>query len=152
MSVEVFGQQLSMPIILSPVGLAGCTPGAASSGGAGRQSRGAALLAFHGWVLLHRSHRDRRAALVPALHGPRPGLHGGCLARAKAAKCPALLFTVDLPVPGRYRDTRNGMIAATAAAKINQAIDGISHPHGCGMCRSMALRTVWVRWLQLPRT
>jgi L-lactate dehydrogenase (cytochrome) len=51
------------------------------------------------------------------------------LAVAREAGCPVLLFTVDLPVPGaRYRDARNGMLATTPAARLRQAIDGLTHP------------------------
>ncbi|PMZ06254.1 alpha-hydroxy-acid oxidizing enzyme, partial [Pseudomonas sp. FW306-02-H06C] len=35
------------------------------------------------------------------------------LAQAKAARCSALVFTVDMPVPGsRYRDYRSGLAGA----------------------------------------
>ena len=41
-----------------------------------------------------------------------------------------LLFTVDLPVPGaRYRDARNGMVAATDRVSACRAVlDGLAHP------------------------
>ncbi|MFO1013712.1 MAG: L-lactate dehydrogenase [Caulobacteraceae bacterium] len=131
MSVEVFGQQLSMPIILSPVGLAGmyARRGEVQAARAAK----AAGLPFSLSTVGVCSIEEVTEAVAPPwfqLYMVRDrGFMADVLARAKAAKCPALLFTVDLPVPGaRYRDTRNGMIAATAAAKINQAIDGISHP------------------------
>ena len=57
------------------------------------------------------------------------GFMAELLARAHQSGCGALLFTVDLPVPGaRYRDARNNMIAASPAAKLRQAMDGIAHP------------------------
>ena len=57
------------------------------------------------------------------------GFMSELLAVAREAACPVLLFTVDLPVPGaRYRDTRNGMVAATAGERFRQAVDGLSHP------------------------
>ena len=48
---------------------------------------------------------------------------------ASEGGCPVLVFTVDLAVPGaRYRDTRNGMIATTAAQRFSQTLDGLAHP------------------------
>jgi L-lactate dehydrogenase (cytochrome) len=52
------------------------------------------------------------------------------LARAKAAGCPVLAFTVDLPVPGsRYRDIRSGFTGSSGfSGALNTAWDGITHP------------------------
>jgi L-lactate dehydrogenase (cytochrome) len=51
------------------------------------------------------------------------------MARAEAAKCPALVFTVDLPVPGaRYRDARNGLFGGGAGAQLRALADGALHP------------------------
>ncbi len=49
------------------------------------------------------------------------------LAQAAAAQCPALVFTVDMPVPGsRYRDYRSGLAGAPgfagAARRFGQAL------------------------------
>jgi L-lactate dehydrogenase (cytochrome) len=52
------------------------------------------------------------------------------IARAKAASCPVLVFTVDLPTPGaRYRDIRSGFTGAKGldALWLN-AVDGATHP------------------------
>jgi L-lactate dehydrogenase (cytochrome) len=52
------------------------------------------------------------------------------LARAKAAGCPVLVFTVDLPLPGsRYRDVRSGFTGGTPLqTMLAQARDGLLHP------------------------
>jgi L-lactate dehydrogenase (cytochrome) len=52
------------------------------------------------------------------------------LGRAKAAGCPVLVFTVDLPTPGaRYRDIRSGFTGSSGVSgALNQAWDGITHP------------------------
>jgi L-lactate dehydrogenase (cytochrome) len=52
------------------------------------------------------------------------------IARATAAQCPVLLFTVDLPVPGtRYRDMRSGLSGPPQAfAGLKRVWDGITHP------------------------
>ncbi len=58
--------------------------------------------------------------------------------RAKAVGCPALVLTVDLPIPGaRYRDVRSGFRGLTGLrAFLNQARDGLTHP-----------RWLWDVWL-----
>jgi L-lactate dehydrogenase (cytochrome) len=52
------------------------------------------------------------------------------LERAKAAGCPVLVFTVDLPTPGaRYRDVRSGFTGSSGVSgALNQALDGLAHP------------------------
>jgi L-lactate dehydrogenase (cytochrome) len=61
------------------------------------------------------------------------------LSRAKAAGCPVLVLTVDLPVPGaRYRDVRSGFRGLTGLpALANRFWDGLTHP-----------RWVWDVWLR----
>jgi L-lactate dehydrogenase (cytochrome) len=68
------------------------------------------------------------------------------LARARAAGCPVLVLTVDLPTPGaRYRDLRSGMAARQdITGRLHEALDGLAHtgwlydvfargrPHGFG--------------------
>jgi L-lactate dehydrogenase (cytochrome) len=49
------------------------------------------------------------------------------LAQAKAAGCKALVFTVDMPVPGaRYRDLHSGMSGPYAA--LRRYAQGVTHP------------------------
>ena len=75
--------------------------------------------------------RAADAALVPALHDPATAASWpSCWPAAARPRCPVLVFTVDLPVPGaRYRDVRNGMTAADASARAcSQACDGLAHP------------------------
>jgi L-lactate dehydrogenase (cytochrome) len=51
------------------------------------------------------------------------------IARADAAGCPVMLFTVDLPIAGwRRRDVRNAMIPTTPAQRLRQVLDGLAHP------------------------
>jgi L-lactate dehydrogenase (cytochrome) len=51
------------------------------------------------------------------------------LRRAWDAGCRVLVFTVDLPMPGmRHRDTRNGMVASTIAAKLGKARQLLARP------------------------
>jgi L-lactate dehydrogenase (cytochrome) len=60
------------------------------------------------------------------------------LRRAKAAGCPVLVLTVDLPIPGaRYRDVRSGFRGLTGwRMAMNRAVDGATHP-----------RWLWDVWL-----
>ncbi|MBI1196343.1 MAG: L-lactate dehydrogenase [Phenylobacterium sp.] len=132
MSVETLGQTLQMPVGLAPVGMAGMY---------GRRGETQAI-------------RAASAAGVPfclstvgvcsieevAATGTPPwfqlymlkdrGYMRELLARAKAAGCPVLVFTVDLPLPGsRYRDIRSGF---TGGSRLQQAMtqlwDGVTHP------------------------
>ncbi len=132
MSVRTLGQTLKMPVGLAPVGMAGMY---------GRRGETQAI-------------RAATAAGVPfclstvgvcsieevAATGTPPwfqlymlkdrGYMRELLARAKAAGCPVLVFTVDLPLPGsRYRDVRSGFTGSTPLqAALNQAWDGVTHP------------------------
>ena len=52
----------------------------------------------------------RGPVLVPALRDARPRVHGGADRRARAAGCPALVVTLDLPLQAlRRRDPKNGL-------------------------------------------
>jgi len=128
---ELFSQQLAMPVVLAPVGLAGMyarrgeTQAARAAKNAGvpfcLSTMGVcdvaevAAAATAPWFQLYMV-RDR-------------GFMAEVLARAREAGSPVLVFTVDLPVPGaRYRDARNGMIASTGGERVRQALDGLAHP------------------------
>ena len=131
MATEVFGQSLAMPVVLSPVGLAGMY--------ARRGEAQAARAAAAAGVPFSLSTVGVSAIEEIARSGPPPwfqlymirdrGFMAELLATARAAACPVLLFTVDLPIPGaRYRDARNGMVADTLAGRLRQAGDGLAHP------------------------
>ena len=131
METTVFGQTLSMPVVLSPIGLGGmyARRGETQSARAAKAAGVPFSLSTVGVCTIE----DVAAAAAPPwfqLYMIRDrGYMAQLLARASAAACPVLLFTVDLPLPGaRYRDTRNGMVATTRAARFNQALDGLSHP------------------------
>jgi len=116
LSTELFGQPMAMPVALAPIGLAGMnarrgeTQAARAAERAGvpftlstvsacpmREVRAAVERPF--WFQLYMI-RDR-------------GFMRDLLAAAREAECSALLFTVDMPVPGsRYRDLRSGLAGA----------------------------------------
>jgi L-lactate dehydrogenase (cytochrome) len=130
LSTELFGQRLSLPVALAPIGLAGLNarrgecqavraaeqagiPFTLSTVGACAIGEVAAAAAKPFWFQLYMI-RDR--AFMRDL-----------LAQAKAANCSALVFTVDMPVPGsRYRDYHTGLAGAPglmgAARRFGQAL------------------------------
>lgn len=132
LSVEVFGQKLSMPLGLAPVGMAGMY--------ARRGEVQAAKAAAAAGVPFCLSTVGVCSVEEVAAAGAPPwfqlymlkdrGFMRELLARAKAAGCPVLVFTVDLPVAGaRYRDVRSGFSGATAlAGAFNTAWQGATHP------------------------
>lgn len=133
LTTTLFGQEWAMPIGLAPVGLAGLNARrgevqaarAAEAAGAPfclstvsvcpiEEVAGALKKPF--WFQLYMV-RDRAFVL-------------DLLAKAKAAGCSALVFTVDLPVPGaRYRDVRSGLAgAAGAAGSLRRAWQALQRP------------------------
>lgn len=133
LSTELFGQRLSMPIALGPVGLAGMS----SRRGEVQAARSAER---HGipftlstvsvcpikevaeavsrpiWFQLYMI-RDRQ-------------LMRDLLAQAREARCSLLMFTVDMPVPGtRYRDYRSGLAGSPGlAGGLNRLRQACLHP------------------------
>ena len=112
-SVELFGRTYEMPVALAPVGLAGMyarrgelqavraaeaagVPFALSTVGVCPIAEVAEVATEPFWFQLYMI-RDRE-------------FMRDMLALAREAKCSALIFTVDMPVPGsRYRDYRSGL-------------------------------------------
>jgi L-lactate dehydrogenase (cytochrome) len=112
-SVELFGRTYDMPVALAPVGLAGMyarrgelqavraaeaagVPFALSTVGVCPIGEVAEVATEPFWFQLYMI-RDRE-------------FMRDMLALAREAKCSALIFTVDMPVPGsRYRDYRSGL-------------------------------------------
>ena len=129
-SIELFGEKLSIPVALSPVGLTG----------------------------MYRRRGEVQAARAADKHGipftmssvsvcpieevapkiQRPmwfqlyvlkdrGFMQNALERAQAAGCAALVFTVDMPVPGaRYRDAHSGMSGPNAP--LRRYWQAMTHP------------------------
>ena len=132
MSVRTLGQTLSMPVGLAPVGMAGMY--------ARRGETQAARAAAKAGVPLCLSTVSVCSVEEVAATGTPPwfqlymlkdrGFMREVMARAKAAGCPVLVFTVDLPLPGsRYRDVRSGFSGGTPLqAMMTQMKDGLLHP------------------------
>jgi L-lactate dehydrogenase (cytochrome) len=130
METEVLGQSLSMPVVLSPVGLAGMFRRRGEAQAA-RAAQGAGIPFTLSTVGVCSIAEVSAAAKPPwfQLYMIRDrGFMAEVLARAAEAGCPALLLTVDMPVPGaRYRDRRNGMTASDLAGRLRQGADGLAH-------------------------
>ena len=128
--IELFGEKLSMPVTLAPVGLTG-------------------MYARRGEVQAARA-AERRGLpftmssvsvcpieeVAPVLQRPMwfqlyvlkdRGFMTNVLERARAAGCSTLVFTVDMPVPGaRYRDAHSGM--SGPHAPLRRYLQAALHP------------------------
>ena len=133
LETQLFGQTMSMPVGLGPVGMAGMyarrgeVQAAKAAHGAGvpftLSTVGVCDLAevvggsgVAPWFQLYMI-RDR-------------GYMRSLLETARDLGCPVLVFTVDLPVMGsRYRDVRSGLSRpATLATQLARVLDGLTHP------------------------
>ncbi|WP_395344412.1 FMN-dependent L-lactate dehydrogenase LldD [Ningiella sp. W23] len=130
LSLDIFGEHLSLPIALSPVGLTG-------------------MYAKRGEVQAAKAAADKGIPftmstvsicpieeVAPAIERPMwfqlyvlkdRGFMKNVLQRAKAAGVTTLVFTVDMPTPGaRYRDMHSGM--SGKHAEIRRVLQAMLHP------------------------
>lgn len=117
---NLFGQRLAMPIVLGPIGLAGLN--------ARRGEVQAARAAARAGVPFTLSTVSACPLEEVAEASAKPfwfqlymirdrGFMRDLLAKAQESNCSALVFTVDMPVPGtRYRDYRSGLAGAPGLA------------------------------------
>jgi L-lactate dehydrogenase (cytochrome) len=130
---ELFGQQLSMPVILGPVGLAGMNARRGETQAA-RASAAAGVPFTLSTVSSCTIEEVGKASPEPfwfQLYMIRDrGFMRELLARAGNARCSALVFTVDMPVPGtRYRDYRSGLAGAPGiGGALRRFAQGLTHP------------------------
>ncbi|WP_031279546.1 L-lactate dehydrogenase [Candidatus Microthrix parvicella] len=133
MSTTVLGEELSLPVLLAPVGLAGMF--------ANRAEVAAARAAEHAGVSFVESTvsicsleevaaASKRAPWFQLYVMRDRGYAENLMARAQAVGCRVLVLTADLAVVGaRYRDTRNGLggrVSPVGAAI--RGLDRVSHP------------------------
>lgn len=133
LSTDLFGRRCALPVALAPIGLAGMNarrgevqaaraaeaagvPFCLSTVSACPMSEVAQGTTQPFWFQLYMI-RDR-------------GFMRDLMAQAKAAGCSALVFTVDMPVPGsRYRDYHSGLAGAPGiAGTLRRAWQGATHP------------------------
>jgi L-lactate dehydrogenase (cytochrome) len=130
---RVLGQELALPLVLAPLGLAGAMARRAEVQAA-RAAERAGVAFCESTVSICSIEEVRAATRAPfwyQLYVMRDrGYTRSLLARAQAAGCPVLVLTVDLAVMGaRYRDVRNGMAGGLSlSGKLSKAWDLLSHP------------------------
>jgi L-lactate dehydrogenase (cytochrome) len=149
LSTTLLGEKLDMPVVLGPVGLAGL---AARRGEVqALRAATAAGIPFCLSTVSACSLAEVRAGATQSfwfqLYMMRDrGFMRDLLAQAAEASCSALVFTVDMPVPGtRYRDRRSGLAGAPglvgdlrrfwqAMMRPDWALDVglLGRPHGLG--------------------
>ena len=134
LSTRLFGQDLALPLALAPIGLAGLNarrgecqaaraaqaagvPFTLSTVGACPIAEVAAATTKPFWFQLDMT-RDR-------------GFMRDLQAQAAQAGCSALMFTVDMPVPGsRYRDYHSGLAGAPGLrGQLRRAGQAMLRPH-----------------------
>src|SRR4051795_11569606 len=131
--VEVLGQQLTMPVILAPVGLGGMFAPRAEVQAA-RAAEKAGIPFIESTVSICGIEEVAKATSTPPwfqLYVMRDrGYAEDLMARARAVNSPVLLLTIDLAVVGaRHRDTRNAVVGdPNTWAQIRRALDLVSHP------------------------
>ncbi|QNR98894.1 FMN-dependent L-lactate dehydrogenase LldD [Stenotrophomonas sp. 169] len=130
LDTELFGEAMSMPVALAPVGLTGMF--------ARRGEVQAARAADRHGIPFTLSTVSVCALeeVAPAIQRPMwfqlyvlrdRGFMRNALERAQAAGVSTLVFTVDMPVPGaRYRDAHSGMSGPHAA--LRRALQVLTHP------------------------
>ena len=139
--VEVLGHQLSMPVILAPVGLGGMMAPRAEVQAA-RAAERAGIPFVESTVSICPIEEVAKATSTPPwfqLYVMRDrGYAEDLMARATAVGSPVLMLTIDLAVVGaRHRDTRNGTVGRLGTlGKLRRAADLVSHP---GWLRSTAI-------------
>jgi L-lactate dehydrogenase (cytochrome) len=131
-TIETLDQRLSMPLALSPVGMAGMY-GRRGETQAARAAAAAGIPFCLSTVGICSVEEVARTGIAPwfQLYVLKDrGYMRELLRRANAAGSPVLVLTVDLPVPGaRYRDVRSGFRGLTGLrGLLNRAKDGLAHP------------------------
>lgn len=129
-AMELFGQSLAMPVVLSPIGLAGmyARRGEVQAARAAKAAGTPFCLSTMGLCGI-----EEVATVTPPwfqLYMIRDrGFMADLLARVRDAGAPVLVLTVDLPVAGaRYRDVRGGLVAGTTGDRVRRVLDGLAHP------------------------
>jgi L-lactate dehydrogenase (cytochrome) len=135
------GEDCALPLALAPIGLGGLTArrGEVQAVRAANAAGVPFTLSTVGICPLEEVQAASSAPFWFQLYMIRDrGVIDALLARAWAAGCRTLVFTVDLPVPGmRHRDARNGMNAAGPRAAVLRAAQVLARP---GWVWDVALR------------
>ncbi len=129
--IQSLGQRFSMPVGLSAVGMAGmyARRGEVQAARAASEAGIPFSLSTVGICSVEEVARNAAAPWFQLYVLKDRGYMRELVRRAKAAGCPVLVLTVDLPVPGaRYRDVRSGFRGLTGLpALANRLWDGLTH-------------------------
>jgi L-lactate dehydrogenase (cytochrome) len=116
LSTELFGQQLALPLALGPIGLAGLNArrGEVQAARAAEQAGVPFCLSTVSACPLAEVSQGTTKPFWFQLYMIRDrGFMRELLAQARLSQCSALVFTVDMPVPGsRYRDYHTSLAGA----------------------------------------
>lgn len=131
---QLFGQELAMPIILAPVGIAGLNArrGEVQAAQAAQEAGVPFCLSTVSACAIDEVRRGVEKPVWFQLYMIRDrGFLREMLARAKEAGTQTLLFTVDMPVPAtRYRDIRSGLAGGSLLRrKVTRMAQVLTKPH-----------------------
>lgn len=120
LSTELFGQRFAMPVALAPVGLAGLNArrGECQAARASERANVPFTLSTVSACSIEEVAEAVEKPFWFQLYMIRDrAFMRDLMAQAAAANCSALVFTVDMPVPGtRYRDYRTGLAGSPGIA------------------------------------
>ena len=129
--LELFGQSLTAPIVLAPVGLAGmfARRGEVQAARAAKLAGLPFCLSTVGVCSIEEVAGAAGAPWFQLYMLKDRGYMQDLLGRARGVGCPVLVLTADLPTPGtRYRDIRSGMTAGGLSATLRRMWGGATHP------------------------
>ncbi len=132
MGIELFGQQLSMPMVLGPVGFSGMYARRGEVQAARAAHRAGIQMCLSSLSICDIQEVTRGAGkpIWYQLYMIKDrGFMAALLERIKAQNCPVLVFTVDLAVLGtRYRDMKAGMSTPGLMGDLRRIWQGVTHP------------------------
>jgi len=121
LSTELFGRRWSLPVALGPVGLSGlfARRGEVQAARAAAAANVPFALSTVGACSLREVTASGHVPWFQLYFVRDRGFVGDLIANAKAARCEALILTVDLAVPGsRYRDARAAGVGMRRMAQL----------------------------------
>ena len=129
-SIELFGEKLSIPVALSPVGLTGMyrrRGEVQAARAADKYGIPFTMSSVSVCPIEEVAPKIQRPMWFQLYVLKDRGFMQNALERAQAAGCTTLVFTVDMPVPGaRYRDAHSGMSGPNAP--LRRYWQAMTHP------------------------
>ena len=155
LTTELFGTRVAMPIALAPIGMAGLSAqrGEVQAARAAEQAGIPFCLSTVSACSLAEVVRGVTKPLWFQLYMIRDRAFMRDLLEQASCHCSALIFTVDMPVPGsRYRDVRSGLAdAAGFLGNLRRIGQALGRPRwACGRWSASLTWTsscsAWTRW------